>query len=255
MAIKNIITFSVLIMTISFVSCSKDIDSTQVINLEKQYNIQLHQSLSNEGAIPSLLLSSVEFQECTNTTISFETNITNASAAINLLNVELDGECVVSTISVEEIIDLGNLVEEKEIVISLSDVIDNQGILTDENDQFSLVMESEDGIIISHNEINKIKNGMLWGFVSNIESDDFFDFLGSVEQSYTFDTGDYGHFYIDMDNEIHNDAISNHPNSTSFLISTNLPWEEMEERAQVFKSAHPNLTGRFYFHNGEELVF
>ena len=249
----KIFYFACFVLTIGFVSCSEDLETHSVINVGEQYEIQLNQTLSEDGGLPTLDITTLEPQMCTNTHISLQTIISEQKIKIFLNDLFVEGECIPGNHIISEEVLLETQKQAIPFEISLKNAIDNKGMLHSGAEEFELVLNQFDGLKISKTHINRVQPGMLWGSYSisdDNSSDQLTQYIHDLNNGTAHLKGDYGLFYLAQDDAVN---IYNSNYEVSFLISTNEAFHKIKSRIQEFKDLDSSLNFEATNYNGSTI--
>jgi hypothetical protein len=233
-------------MAITVIGCTKEPQTEDFININDQYELMLHQELTPNGGVPSLQITSIEPQECTNSYISHQTIITEKKLHLLLNDILIEGDCDKGSNYASENILVGPNAPEISIEISLKNVIENSGILYTRIREFDLDLHKFDGLKITKTKLNRIYPGMIWGSYSHSDENialQIEEFLNNSNYNQSPLNGDYGHFYLAQDKTVTLSQIGIVSNN-NFLISGNDNFEIFKTEILDFK----NLADGLVFH-------
>ena len=221
--------------------CDSDPESESFVNVSYQYELRLHQGLSENGGIPAVQIISIEEQECKNAFISYQTLLNEEKILVYLNDIIVEDECETGNQKIRQLIGLPVLSATTPIEIQLKDVIRNQGLLHKNDLEFELDLHQFDGLKITRTKVRRIREQMLWGRYSSnneevLESID--EYLKSIDRNDVKIIGDYGYFYLDHNREVHLDEASD---GNGFLISTDENFKEIKTRILELKEEFPSL--------------
>lgn len=249
--LAEIIFFSIFLLA----SCQKNPDVQGFINVDDEYEILISQVLTSEGGEPSLLIRSVELQECFNSYISYETitSINNTEIRINDIGVE--GLCVSAQQVVEEIIELGLPVGSSTINISLRNIVDNYGSINYHDHKIELKLNSNDGLKVSKSTINRIQQDMRWGHFNTQEDESVTiinDYIDSIKKNSSVAKGDYGLFYLNQNDNLVDTELQEEL-TQSFIIYTDESFSDFQNMIESIKQNDPSLTFQATNYDGSTL--
>ena len=235
--------------------CSKQADPLNFVNIDDQYELQLHQTLSPNGGIPSLQINTIRKQECSNAYISHFSTISDNKIQIFLNDILTEGDCISGNEIITEEINLDSPNSAIPIEIILQEVVKNKGTLFTDKTEFELILGEFDGLKISKTHIKRIRPNMIWGsYASSNEAiiTQISQYLKSLDLKITYVKGDYAHFYINQDESaiIYNSEIEN---QITFLIATDEMFENIKSNIQQLKILDPSLVFQATNYDGSAL--
>lgn len=224
------------------VGCSTEPVEEDFVNVQDQYELRLHQSLSPDGSLPSILVTSVETHNCLNSYISHIAVISEEKTRIYLKEILTEGECISGNEVVSEDILINTSNTALPIEINVKSIIHNTGVLYSNNTQFELDLHEFDGLKIVKTQINRVQPKMLWGSFSldnNAVANQISDYLNEIDLDYSEPKGDYGFFYVAQDNSV---SIYEEDRDFTFLISSDNDFDNFKTKIEEFKQLDPSLT-------------
>lgn len=252
----NILHFCLGISLLLF-GCSKEPETQGFINIDDQYEIQLHQDLTPEGGQPALHVSSLEPHECTNSYISYQTLVSEEKLQLFLHDILTEGECETGNEIVSEHVPIAISSGSLPIEINLKNVVKNSGTLYTDDIEFDLKLDRFDGLKISKTTINKIHPRMIWGSYSLSNqsiADEIQVYLHDVDDITAIHKGDFGHFYLAQDNSVVIYGEEEKEERITFLITNKKDLSEFESKFQEFKLLDQSLTIQATNFDGSTLI-
>lgn len=229
--------------TFCFTSCDKVESPQRVINIDKEFTIEMIEVLSPDQNSLAFNITTIENQECLNSSITF-----SASSRTELIRIILEGintpeNCVSGNQLISSTIPFSTPNDQIEVEIQLSDVINNNGKIevNEDGNQYSLTMETEHGFRISNTVLNTIPKGYFWGYIgtNNIQIINAFEgFLNEISNEgidAIFSDGNYGHFNIDNQNIDKVKGKEDLQNEVIFLKELTGSKEQIEQIAEEFR--------------------
>lgn len=242
--------------SLTIMGCNKEPQSEDFVNINDQYEVKLHQELSATGGLPSLNITSIEPQECTNSYISLQTIISPKKLQVFLHDILTEGECISGSEYVSEDVIIDMINPELSIEINLKNVIKNSGILFSNDNEFDLKLQKFDGLKISKTQLNRILPGMMWGNYSVLDENiaqQLAEYISDSDYIQSIIKGDYGHFYVATDNSIVVYKNENEDNTT-FLINNNEDFESFTSKMLEFKDLADGLVLQATNYDGSTLI-
>lgn len=236
-------------------ACTEDPEPHSIINIADQYEVKLHQMLSENGGLPALQVNTLDLQECENAFISHIATLSHDKIRIILNDVVVEGNCLPGSQIVSQDILMHTSNRAVPIEINLKNAITNLGILQSNEEDFEIDFTQFNGLKISRTRINKIQPEMLWGSYSFSNPEiaaQFEDYLLSIENKKLKPVGDYGYFYLG-----HDDVVIVYESEASqgdaFLISTDLDFVSIQQKFEEFKALDEGLVLQATNYDGSTL--
>ena len=113
-----------------FSACQKDVGVQDIINLQPEFELMINQSLSEEGGEPSLLIRTIDEQECSNSYIAYQKILGDAGLTLRLNSVGQEGACEKENVIIEEDVILDFSTGTQPLVVSLRDIVSNDGFIS-----------------------------------------------------------------------------------------------------------------------------
>ncbi|MEL6986762.1 MAG: hypothetical protein AAGK97_02940 [Bacteroidota bacterium] len=198
-------------------SCKPEEDPKTVININKEFNIELIEMLHPETNQLAFKISTIERQDCENAEIIYTSAELFNAFRLQIEGVERPDSCIDNPSTIESQVPFELPSNNLDINIKISDVVSNKGLISvSENlDIFQLTMESDHGIRIVKDILFSVPKGFVWGYIGtnnpqvNVAFDPFNQELSGLTSDAFFSEGNYGHFEIDGSGKI--DQILNKP--------------------------------------------
>ena len=256
----NKFLFLIVFVVFGVSSCNIEEEPKRVINIAEEFTIEMIEELSPEQNRLAFNISTVEPQDCSNTSINF-TSVTRAGYfKVILRNIEEPENCIPGNQIINTIIPFDHPESDVSVEIQLSDVVNNIGKIktNSENNQYSLTMETEHGFRISNATLNTIPKGYFWGYIGTnndqiVNSFDVFsDSIADQGEDAEFAVGNYGHFQIANTgiNEIKDKGALQH--ERLFLKKLTGTKDEIKQLAQEFRIQYgTDLMLKIYTSEGE----
>ncbi len=237
------------------IGCSKEPEPHSIINVGDQFEIKLHQILSEAGGIAAIQVNSLEPQDCSNSYISHQIFISEEWIRIILDDILVEGDCVPGTGIVREEILLNTPKSALPIEINLQNAIANHGTFYSDESEIEMVFSEFDGLKISKTHLNRIRPKMIWGSFSiskGIIADQLDLYLQNLDNINLKMKGDYGHFYLSYDDSviIYGDESEN---EFSFFISTDESFDNIKAKFQQYKELDASLVLKVTNYDGSTL--
>jgi hypothetical protein len=219
---KNYIFLACIFSLLS--ACRVNIDSGLIIDIEKEFNLQLTEKLDSTLNSFDLLITSVKKQDCDNVRVKHAITVVSNRVFVTLKELDRPSNCSGVGEVAHDTVHLGQLTEGVyRVQINLKDAIINQGTLTITPSRAILEMSTENGINVTAPTVMHIPERAIWGGVS-IESANipamhkFLDTLSNICPIFNESLGNYGHFSFQSANLITIPAFAaTKPNVVKFV--------------------------------------
>ncbi len=255
---KSCVLSLFVIASMMMVSCKKDPNKDSFVDVEKEFNIQPWEKLTESGGVFQLQISTVKNQDCGGTGINTNFSSANNKFVTTILSLRNPATCNGTLSPAQDSVDLGQLPKGTySININLRDVVSNTGTLTIEDQKFRLDMNKKDGINVPKTEIFRVPRGLIWGSVSfdntqNAILAKFLDKLSKIATSVSdIPKGDYGYFNVkDASNpEIKGQGTSSKPTTKSYIYSLTSNNAALESIVKEYRDQGLEL--KFYTSDGK----
>jgi hypothetical protein len=189
-------------------SCDKNSNKDKIIDVEKEFNVQLWEKLDDDGGKLQFVVSTVKEQSCGGTHIDMNMNQFNSRFVVTIKSLIYPRTCSGISAKVSDTLTIGSYAEGTyKMNINLKDIVLNEGLLTIEKGKFSMSMDKQDGISVSSTELLRVPSGTIWGYVSYDNGQEaknikFFENLGKMATPLSISNGNYGHFVIDANKNV-----------------------------------------------------
>ncbi|HOY12279.1 MAG TPA: hypothetical protein PLY70_04030 [Saprospiraceae bacterium] len=245
-----------LLMT-STVGCQKDDATFTVLNVNTGLTVSLDQTLTENGGIPSVIISTTDQQDCSNAKFMYTTSVFNNHSDLNLTGITLNGEaCQSGSAKITTSLLLDKLITLNNFTISLGSDAKFPGLVTIVGQRAKLSMQNQKGIVSNNNEIVLIESGVYWGSIALDKSLDSTAVWSAQKlmkdisiKDFTPEYGDYGFFTYGQDGvSIKKDNFEGA--STNFILKIN-PVHSKDLIANLQKI--PGIKAKVYGFNGSKI--
>jgi hypothetical protein len=198
---KNYIYYLILSILV-FTACKKNANDAKIVDIEKEFSVQLWEQLDENGGNLQLQLSTIQNQPCGATRIDYSQNTFNDKVIVTIKNLISPLTCNNKPEPARDTVSLGNLKKGSyKVNINLKDIVLNDGTLNVEDGKYSLSMRKEDGIAVANREILRVPQGAIWGYVAYDAGQEgkyakFNDNLLKIVTPLLISQGDYGYFNL-----------------------------------------------------------
>ncbi len=242
-------------MILVLAGCTKEAQPHSIVNIGDQYEIKLHQELSENGGLVSLQINSLDLQNCENATIAHQAIISDQKIQIVLDDIKLEGSCVPGPAIISEEILMQTSNPSVPFEINLKNAVLNYGTLYSDKSEFEIIFSQFDGLKISRTHVNRVRPGMIWGSYSTSEvdvADQLQTYLQSIDNGMNELKGDYGHFYYSQDESV---VIYNHEEQYdfSFLLTSIEDFEMVKDKFLELKGLDASLVLKATNYDGSDI--
>ncbi len=250
-------------IVVIFSNCRDESIDQIIINVEDDFYIDMFEDISNGEKLFHITLKSIHNQDCLNSIIdySLDVNEDDEQIILSINNILAPETCDPGNAPAFVSIPFENLKEQDyEIHINLKDVIFNKGTLFASSENYRLIMLSKDGFELLHDNLYKIPQKTIWGYVGYAEESGRMDsenFIKDLENLVTnisiapieYNTGFYGYFSINQDLSIFLEDVEDNFQS-SFIF-----YDENDSQSEIFDLIEQycdlNLGLNFYIFDAE----
>lgn len=238
-------------------ACNKSNDPDVILNVEEEFSIILWEQLRQNTRDFQLNLQTLKKNfKCQNFEVGFDQDQIGNTLLITINDIIEPTDCLEGENKASGIVNFGKLPTGfYNLTIDLKDVVSNQGVLEINEDFFQLNMNSKDGIIIEKNQLYRIPDRLIWGYVQYQDqsvTDDFLAELDQITQSVSLTAGNYGYFNIENTNLTIN-ADTDISTATTFATSLVGNTAELKILVKKYQEEFGNgLALKVYTFRGEE---
>lgn len=203
-------SFLILILTV-VLSCSKDDTPPVIVDIPVTFQLQMREKLgAGSGNRPlEFHIASVEKLDCQNYQIDFYFSRKGRNLFLALKDFILSEPCVPGEGLANAAASLGVLNKDSyPLVISLKDVIENEGQLLVSDQAYTIKLKTSDGILASPASLLRIPDNALWGEVHTpsdsaaAKAESFLEELEQISSELVLAPGYYGFFQIEEDGSL-----------------------------------------------------
>lgn len=193
---------AIVFFLIFIVGCKPDPVVEDVnITIEDEFKILLWESLEGNDRSFYINVETIKSESCENTLIDVAPSIVGNDISITIHDIP-EPDCPAPIFIADVNVEFGTLdfSQSYETIISLKNVIQNQGTLKVESDYYELKMKELNGIVIPEKRLYKVPQNTIWGYIasdnSNADSvsDGFITELNDVTDPQDYLDGYYGYF-------------------------------------------------------------
>lgn len=223
-------------------------------DIEPEFYIDLQEYLHPTNRQLKLKIRTIKDQECLNSTV--ETDISRAGREIELSinSIKEPADCQAGTAPAKSEVYAGMLNNGAySFDVTLRNTIPNKGQLTITEDNYIINMETQEGIILLHNNLQKIPKDAFWGYVVCEESEweslqaELTQKLTGLASPADYRSGYYGHFEINNNTSGVRKVFLSEPPTADFhfpllyQLKENIDETRLRTILSEFKDAHPTI--------------
>ena len=207
------------------------------------------ESLSPEGNEISLLVTTISDQECLNSEIKSDIAVQNSKLVVQLDGIEQPADCLEGEAPALANLPLANLsTGNYGLEINILDIIKNEGTVEIDPTTLRIELTTDDGLHISHDELNRVPNNTYWGFIAldqitlNNVTADFLAEVETIRDEADLANGYYGHFNI-FEDKVEFDAVTEYPDVDKFIFKYSGELNELIKLLDDYR-AHVDYAGQ-----------
>lgn len=210
----RLFSFFLSLALLSLASCKKDDDSNVLINIEEEFDVQLFEELLPGQNNLRVHVSTKENLACSNVILGHSSSSDEGSIIISIDSLELIGDCDNIEATAHTNAELGNIetgTYNLEINLALNSIT-NEGKIIVSAEGYSIEMETTHGLTMLENNLLGIPDDYFWGYIYQLDnsggniSTQFLGSLNAYGQTSELKDGHYGHFDIEENRVVLNDA-------------------------------------------------
>lgn len=229
-------------------------DPIVIPNIEKEFYIDLQEYLHPTNRQLRFKIRTIKDQECLNETI--ETDYFTAGREINLSinSIVPASDCKAGQGPAKSEVFAGMLANGVyKLDVALRSTVVNKGQLTVGEDNYTIKMETQEGIIFLHNNLHKLPADAFWGYVVCAESEwetlqaALTDQLSDLAAPADYRSGFYGYFEINNNTPGARKVFLTDPPSADFhfpllyQLKDGVDQNRLKTLLDEFESAHPGI--------------
>ncbi len=180
-----------------------------VVKVQAEFKVDLFEELKDSRNF-QFRLKTIDPQPCINNSIDYTANRVLSRLNLAIHEIIEAQDCIEGMEPVSAEASLGYLVNGAyEVQINLKNTIVNEGLLEVTNEAFVLSMSTENGYELVREELRRIPNRYIWGYVAYSEKNpaeqqaiNFLGELAGMTSPSSLTKGYYGYFTINDDNVV-----------------------------------------------------
>lgn len=196
----------ILILSLStWLSCSKDEIPPAIVDIPVTFQLEMREKLgAGVGERPlEIHIKSVDRMDCLNYRVDYDFSKNGRNLYLALKDFALSEPCVPGEGPAKAALTLGKLDKGNfPLVISLKDIIENEGLILVSNQSYTIKLKTSDGILFSPASLLRIPDNALWGEVFaasdsvSAYAESFMEELEQICGPLNLNAGNYGFFQI-----------------------------------------------------------
>lgn len=223
--------------------------------IEKEFYIDLKEYLHPTNRQLRFEIRTINEQECLNNTLETDYYILGREINLSINSILPAADCQAGMAPAQSEILAGKLSNGiYKFDLALRNTVVNKGILTVREENYSMKMETQEGIIFLHNNLQKMPSNTLWGYIICEESEweslqaALTDMLSGQANPATYRPGYYGYFEINNNTTGTRNVFLTEPPTAGFHFPLlyELKDELDENRLKTiladFRAAHPGVS-------------
>ncbi len=221
------ISGTLLLLITILIGCSKTQEDPNVItDINDDLNVFLWEELVDGERNFVLKVETVRHQDCMNYELAHTINRFADNITLSVDQLIAPDDCETGYSPAHLSVRIGSLepISYKiELNLQQNEIV-NKGQLLVSSSQYSIVLETDHGIILPEPILNRVPNNTIWGYIGfndateefNIRNE-FHSLITDLVSAGNFTPGHYGHFSLTTANELSVDAGKEYPKQLDFL--------------------------------------
>lgn len=251
---------AIIFLLIFMCGCKDDPVTGDVnVNIENEFRILLWETLEEDERTFSFKVETIKAEYCENTLIDVAPSIVGSDIAFTIHDIP-SPDCPAPIFMADADVEVGELDPQMySLIISLKNVVQNEGTLTAEDDFYELKMKELNGIIVPEKRLYKVPQNTIWGYIAsdntNADSvaDGFLNELYDLTDSQEYMDGYYGYFSSE-NNEL---TILDHNISKSSIRTFGLAYDgdndDLINILSTYRSQNAGVDFKIFTAQGAEL--
>ncbi|MFK7775005.1 MAG: hypothetical protein AB8F94_22890 [Saprospiraceae bacterium] len=258
--LKNTSIVAIVFFLIFTLGCKDNsIEEDVNVTIDDEFKVLLWESLEENNPTFNIKVETIKSESCENTLIDVAPSIAGNNISFTIHDIP-EPDCPAPIFVADANVELGMLDSQSyEMIISLKNVIQNQGTLKVESDYYELKMKELDGIVIPEKRLYKVPQNTIWGYIASDNSDadsvsdGFITELTDVTEDQDYIDGYYGYFSAENnDLTILKQNIA-YNSVRTFGLSYDGNTADLIDILNSFRSQHANVEFKIFTSKGEEL--
>lgn len=223
-------------------------------HIEKEFYLDLQEYLHPTNRQLRFMIRTIENQECLNETIETDYFSVGRDITLSINSIVPAQDCQEGMAPAKSDVLAGKLPNGGyNFDIALRNTVVNKGQLIINDESFTIKMETQEGITLLHNNLQKIPADAFWGYVVCRESErenlqaELTDLLTGQAMPATYRSGFYGFFEINNNTSGAYNVFLSEPPAADFYfpilyqLSENVDEGRLKALLESFRQAHPDI--------------
>jgi hypothetical protein len=192
-------------------SCKKGLDKEQLVDVDKEFTIEMWDKLGDNGGNLQLNLATLKNQDCAGVRIGNSARLVGNSFVVTLMSLDAPPTCTAIKEPARDTIQVPTLGKYGRFPfqLNLKDAVINKGFLTIDATKMAISMEQENGILLPIKEVFRVPQNTMWGFIGydngqEAKATEMMERLKTAGTELNFANGNYGYY------QVNNGAVTLH---------------------------------------------
>jgi hypothetical protein len=229
------------------------------VTIESEFKILFWESLEENNRSFNLNVETIKLESCENTLIDVAPSIVGSNILFTIHDIP-EPDCPTPIFIANADIEIGTLgfPQVFEMIISLKNVIQNEGILAVDSDYYELEMKELNGIVVPETRLYKVPQNTIWGYIATDNSnadliaDGFLDEVVSVSNDQDYIDGYYGYFSAENNELTILKQNISQSSVRTFGFSYDGDTADLVDILANYRSQHANVEFKIFTSKGEE---
>lgn len=223
-------------------------------DIEPEFYIDLQEYLHPTNRQLRFKIRTIKDQDCLNGSIETDFSVAGRELELSINSILEPTDCNAGTAPAKSEVYAGTLANGVyKFDVNLRNTVPNKGQLTITEDNYSIRMETQEGIIFLHNNLQKMPKDALWGYIVCQESEweqlnaQLNDQLSGLAAPADYRSGYYGYFEINNNAPGNRNVFLSDPPAGDFHFPLLYQLKENVDEARLktilteFRAAHPTI--------------
>ena len=223
-------------------------------DIEPEFYIDLQEYLHPTNRQLKFKVRTIKDQECLNASVETDYYSLGREIELSINSIMEPADCKAGAAPAKSEIYAGKLTNGAyKFDVALRNTVVNNGTLTISDDNFSIKMETQEGIIFLHNNLQKMPVDAFWGYVVCKESDwenlntELTDKLTGLASPADYRSGYYGYFEINNNTPGNRKVFLTEPPAVDFhfpllfQLKENVDENRVKAVLESFRDTHPDI--------------
>ncbi|PHN04439.1 hypothetical protein [Flavilitoribacter nigricans] len=226
-----------------------------ITDLEPEFYIDLQEYLHPTNRQLRFKIRTIKDQECLNGSIETDYYTLGREIELSINRILPPADCKGGTAPAKSEVYATQLTNGTyKFNVALRNTVVNNGQLTVSDDNYTIKMETQEGIIFLHNNLQKMPADAFWGYVVCKETEwealnaELTDRLTGFGAPADYRSGYYGYFEINNNTPGNRKVFLTEPPAADFhfpllfQLKENVDENRLKSMLQEFRAAHPDIT-------------